>query len=93
MLFWFSTASIEFWIDDENGDSRGVLSYTFAKGIQSLKWEKVIETYLVILNLDNKISPSQEPQAEGDLDVEVFFGNIVNRKDEIQEGCNVGMVI
>ncbi|MBK8737353.1 MAG: hypothetical protein IPL98_16185 [Saprospiraceae bacterium] len=32
----------------------------------------------------NKISPSQEPQAEGDLDVEVFFGNIVDRKDEIQ---------
>lgn len=87
LIAFFGSAQhqLNYEFDDENGDSRGVLSYTFAKGIQNLKRGESYRDLFEYIKFEmNKISPSQEPQAEGDLDVEVFFGNIVDRKDEIQ---------
>lgn len=65
---------------DDNGVAVGSLSYAMAKGLSNCKTSESYRTlFSQVLNIMNEKVPQQTPMIEGDLDIQIFGGNIVRQ--------------
>ncbi|MBP8726436.1 MAG: caspase family protein [Saprospiraceae bacterium] len=65
---------------DDKGDSYGSLSYTFAQQMLQVNQRMTYRGLFDRIRLEmGKLAPNQQPQAEGELDMEVFDGRLHER--------------
>ncbi|MCC6753402.1 MAG: caspase family protein [Saprospiraceae bacterium] len=79
-LFGSAQNQLNCEMTDDKGDSYGSLSYAFAQQILQVNQRMTYRGLFDRIRLEmGKLAPNQQPQAEGELDMEVFDGKLHER--------------